>query len=143
MITCKLEYMIKNIDIKPWKRLVFLIDKDSQFEFHEYYIEKLKEFKKRIPVEGDSKNIEVWRYKNAKRSDQQLRLQYENIFKEINQICIENRTYPIFKDPSNIEECLETRKDLLAIKDEKVINEFFGVNSFTEYTPPIYIEPSK
>lgn len=137
--TCKLEYMIKNIDILPRKRLVFLFDKDSYYDFHEYEIEKLEEFKKREPVYGDSKDYKVWSYKCAKRSDEELRKKFEGIFTEINQICMDNHTYPIFEDPSNIEECLKIRKDLLRVYDgEEELNKFFGVERFFDYEPPRY-----
>ena len=137
--TCKLEYLIKNIDIIPKKRLIFLIDKDNWDQFHKSSIEKLEEFKKLQPVYGDSKDYKVWSYKCAKRRDAQLRKEFEEIFTEINQICMDNHTYPIFEDPSNIEECLKTRKDLLYVyDDDKELNEFFGVKSFFDYEPPRY-----
>lgn len=116
--TCKLEYMIKNIDIIPRKRLIFLFDKDSWYHFHKYEIEKLEEFKKIEPT---------------------IREKFKNIFTEINQICIDNHTYPIFEDPSNIEECLKIRKDLLCVYDgEEGLNKSFGVKSYYDYEPPEY-----
>ena len=45
MVTCKLEYMIKNLDLEAQKRLVFLFDKDSAFDFHPVYTKKIEEFK--------------------------------------------------------------------------------------------------
>ncbi|MBQ9732980.1 MAG: hypothetical protein IJV74_01955, partial [Clostridia bacterium] len=45
MIRCKLEYLIKNIEIQSRKRLIFLFDKDSQFEFHRVRTRSIEEFK--------------------------------------------------------------------------------------------------
>ena len=142
MKTCKLEYMIKNIDIIPRKKLIELFDKDSWFHFHKVYINKLEEFKKREPVVGDLNDYKVWSYNYAKGRDKEQRKDFEAIFTEINQICMDNKTYPIFSDPSNIEECLKKREELLFVyDDEEIVNKFFGVKSYDEYQPPKYRKP--
>ena len=138
MKVCKLEYMIKNIDLISRKELIALIDKDSLFHFHRVHIDDLEEFKQRKPVYCEEN--EAWSYKCAKRRDKELRLKYKGIFERINDICINNHTYPIFKDPSNIEECLKLRENLLRIYDEETLNDFFHVNTFYEYEPPKYIK---
>ena len=134
MIRCKLEYMIKHIDIKKRKRLVFLFDKDSCFEFHKVNIDRLEKFKNMEPKYGD--DVEAILYEVAIDMDKELRNKYKEIFTEINQICVECNTYPIFEDPSNIEDCLVLRKEILKEYDEEVTNKFFNTNSLRDYEPP-------
>ena len=144
MLYCKLEYMIKNIPIIPRKRLIFLLDKNSQFEFHRVNIESMKEFKTtKYDLEDEYQKI---MYEVNKDHDEELRKKYESIFLEINQICINNNTYPIFNNPKNIEECLEVREDFLKEYDEEKIKTFFGGKSLREYEPPllrnVYLYPA-
>lgn len=65
---------------------------------------------------------------------------YESIFREINQICIDNETFPLFKDPSNIEECFKIRNDLVMPREIKELNDFFGVDVY-KTKPKKYIKP--
>ena len=61
-------------------------------------------------------------------------------YKLINELCIKNNTPPFFKDPTNIGECEKTRLDIVKIVPEKILNEFFGVESIRDYDPPVYNE---
>lgn len=144
MIRCKLEYLIKNIDIIPRKRLIFLFDKDSQFEFHRVHTKSIEEFKnKQYDLSDEYQRI---MYEVEKETNESLRDKYKGIFNEINQICIENNTYPIFDDPSNIEKCLQLREDLLRVYDEKIIKKFFDGKTLRDYEPPrlreVYLYPA-
>ena len=67
-----------------------------------------------------------------------VKQQFINQFKLINDLCIKNNTYPFFKDPTNLVECEKTRLDLVRIIPEKIINEFFSVENFGDYYPPKY-----
>lgn len=136
MRRCKLEYMIRNIPLIPRKRLINLFDVESQFHFDEYYIKELENFKNMEVVTGDS--AEALMYECIKEINEERRKKYEQIFSEINEICINNKTYPIFNAPSNIEECLKIRKEVLRMYKEEEVNAFFDVESIRDYTPPIY-----
>lgn len=135
MIRCKLEYLIKNIEIRSRKRLIFLFDKDSQFEFHRVRTRSIEEFKNsQYDLTDEYQRI---MYEVEKDNDESLRKEYENIFKEINEICIDNNTYPIFNDPTNTEECLKLREDLLKEYNEEDIKKFFDGKTLRDYEPPI------
>ena len=136
MRRCKLEYMIRNIPLIPRKRLINLFDVESQFHFDEYYIKELENFKNMEVVTGDS--AEALMYECIKELNEERQKKYEQIFREINEICTNNKTYPIFNAPSNIEECLKIRKEVLHMYKEEEVNAFFNVESIRDYTPPIY-----
>ena len=136
MRRCKLEYMIRNIPLIPRKRLINLFDVESQFHFDEYYIKELENFKNMEVITGDS--AEALMYECIKEINEERQKKYEQIFSEINEICINNKTYPIFNAPSNIEECLKIRKEVLHMYKEEEVNAFFNVESIRDYTPPIY-----
>ena len=136
MRRCKLEYMIRNIPLIPRKRLINLFDVESQFHFDEFYIKELENFKNMEVITGDS--AEALMYECIKEINEERQKKYEQIFSEINEICINNKTYPIFNAPSNIEECLKIRKEVLHMYKEEDVNAFFNVESIRDYTPPIY-----
>ena len=136
MRRCKLEYMIRNIPLIPRKRLINLFDVESQFHFDEYYIKELENFKNMEVITGDS--AEALMYECIKELNEERQKKYEQIFREINEICTNNKTYPIFNAPSNIEECLKIRKEVLHMYKEEEVNAFFNVESIRDYTPPIY-----
>ncbi len=138
MVTCKLEYMIKNLDLEAQKRLVFLFDKDSAFDFHPVYTKKIEEFKD-LDSTCSSEYEEIM-YQVFKEEVDELCEKYKKIFTEINRICIDNNTYPIFINPSNIEECLELRNDLLRVDNEEKICKFFNFKSLRDYNPPLLRE---
>lgn len=134
MKTCKLEYMIRNMNEDSKSEIIYLFDKNSEFIFSSFNIKAVEDFKKLKPVSGDS--LEAFEYKNAYYLYMSLSLRYETIFNRINEIFIENNVYPIFNDPSNLEECFVIRKDMLLAMSYNRANEFFGVNNYREYTPP-------
>lgn len=136
MRRCKLEYMIRNIPLIPRKRLINLFDVESQFHFDEFYIKELENFKNMEVITGDS--AEALMYECIKEINEERQKKYEQIFSEINEICTNNKTYPIFNAPSNIEECLKIRKEVLHMYKEEDVNAFFNVESIRDYTPPIY-----
>jgi hypothetical protein len=128
--------MIRNIPLIPRKRLINLFDVESQFHFDEFYIKELENFKNMEVITGDS--AEALMYECIKELNEERQKKYEQIFSEINEICINNKTYPIFNAPSNIEECLKIRKEVLHMYKEEEVNAFFNVESIRDYTPPIY-----
>jgi hypothetical protein len=128
--------MIRNIPLIPRKRLINLFDVESQFHFDEFYIKELENFKNMEVITGDS--AEALMYECIKEINEERQKKYEQIFSEINEICINNKTYPIFNAPSNIEECLKIRKEVLHMYKEEEVNAFFNVESIRDYTPPIY-----
>ena len=136
MRRCKLEYMIKNIPLIPRKRLIYLFDVDSQFHFDEFYIRELENFKNMEAITEEC--AEKILYECLKEMDEERRKKYEQIFNEINEICITNKTYPIFNDSSNIEDCLKIRKEVLRMYEEEKISIFFNDKTLRDYNPPIY-----
>ena len=70
----------------------------------------------------------------------EIKEQFINQYKLINELCIQNNTYPFFKDPTNIAECEKTRLDLVRIIPEEIINKFYGVESLGDFEPPKYEE---
>ena len=134
MNICKLEYLIKSIDTISRKRLIFLIDKDNYFDFHRVNTKAIEDFKNAQYDLSDEIN-QIF-YEIEKENDRSLREKYEKIFTEINQICIDSNLYPIFKDPSNTEECLKLREDLLKEYNEEDIKKFFDGKSLRNYEPP-------
>ena len=138
MATCKLAYMLRSMGA-PRNELIWLIDKDSENEFCRFNTRLVEQFPSRKPIEGDS--IEAFLYKQDKYLYTSLCLRYQTIFARINQLCEESRIYPIFADPTNVEQCLATREDVLDKMSESQANAFFGVESFAQYQPPLYINP--
>ena len=53
-------------------------------------------------------------------------------------LCINNNTYPFFEDPTNVKECEKVRLDLVKKIPENLLNNYFGVESFGDYSPPKY-----
>ena len=133
MISSKLEYMIKNINIKSKKDLIYKIDYENCLDFFSLASEALL----KIDTLDPSISKVVVDVCNPKEV-MIFKRRYTYIFEEINQICIDNKICPLFKDPYNLKECEETRLDLIAPVDEEVLNEYFNVKSFYDYNPPVY-----
>ena len=134
MDRCKLEYLIKNFDIKEKKEIIremdpcgtyflkkhcsaFLLNPDDPYLL-EYFqeLEYFPEMKDEIIQEA------IIHYK------------------KVNDLCINNNTYPFFKNPTNFKECEETRLDLVKMIPKEILNEFFGVKHIRYYEPPKYSE---
>ena len=134
----KLGYLTSGMNIIPRKRLIYLIDPDGENDFNSVIINSFNNFKLEEPVETD--NYKARSYKNSLERYNLARKNYENIFCEINQICVDNETFPLFKDPTNIEECFKTRLDLLLPRDIRELNEIFSVDVYKQ-SPKKYIKP--
>ena len=155
MDRCKLEYMIKRLDLKEQKEMIRLIDPFENYLFNEKISKFLLEPETDDidilfhigPAHAIYYSICVWcddqefiePYRKDKESElEEIKSKYINQYKLINELCIKNNTYPFFKDPTNIRECEKTRLDIVRIKPEELINEFFGVDSLIDYEPPFY-----
>ena len=133
----KLEYMIKNLpEHKKWE-LIEEVDPNGDYEFNDIAVEFLKNPDTKdpfillaVPNYMDPASIEAYKEKYVKK------------FEKINAMCIENRIYPFFKNPKDLVESEETREDICEQVHESILNEFFGVERFRDYNPPIY-EPEK
>ena len=66
---------------------------------------------------------------------------YHRIFREINDWCKTHRIVPFFPDPTDVKGCLDIREDLIVRRPEEELNLFFGVESYHDYTAPIYTPP--
>ena len=78
------------------------------------------------------------RIENVKKYLDEFRTQ----FHKINEMCKENKIYPFFENPNDVRDSELTREDICLLVPEKELNNFFGVNSFYDYRPPVY-EPEK
>lgn len=154
MDRCKLEYMIKRFDIKEKKRVIQEIDPYGDYMF--------KKDISRYLVNPDTTDIEILKYvgpssmiyyigfenedselarlykMDMEKEVKEIKEQFINQYKLINELCIQNNTYPFFKDPTNIAECEKTRLDLVRIIPEEIINKFYGVESHGDFEPPKY-----
>lgn len=134
MDRCKLEYMIKNFDFKEKKKIIVLMDPYGDYEFKKDISNFLLD-----PDTTDFyilNNLPILQYFPEEKEP--FLNKYINLYKEINELCIKNNTYPFFKDPTNVSECEKIRLDIVKIIPEKYINEYFGVGSLGEYDPPRY-----
>ena len=66
--------------------------------------------------------IEILELIRSEKSNKEIKEQFINQYKLINELCKNNNTYPFFKDPTNIAECEKTRLDLVRIIPEEIIN---------------------
>lgn len=134
----KLGYLICDMDIIPRKRLLYLIDPYGYNDFNSIIISSFKSFKEEEPQTTNEYVLRAYK-KSIKRHKDEMD-NYERIFCEINKICTDNEVFPLFKDPSNIEECFRIREDLLLPRKIEELNEFFGVDVYKQ-GPPKYIKP--
>ena len=117
--------------------IIWLIDKDGERDFHIICIKAITDFKKlKPPVSDDS--FEVFIYQDALYDYNQAMSKFETIFRRINELFINNNVQPIFNDPTNVDECLDVRKDMLEEMSCERANKFFGVSYYGEYRPPVY-----
>lgn len=135
--TCKLEYYIREMRQADKSEIIWLIDKDGERDFHIICIKAITDFKKlKPPVSDDS--FEVFIYQDALYDYNQAMSKFETIFRRINELFINNNVQPIFNDPTNVDECLDVRKDMLEEMSYERANKFFGVSYYGEYRPPVY-----
>ena len=134
MDRCKLEYMIKNFDFQEKKKIIVLMDPYGDYEFK-------KDISKFL-LDPDTTDLEILDQLPILRDfpDEKVLFlnKYIGLYQRINELCIENNTYPFFKDPFNVGECEKTRLDIVKIIPEKILNEYFGVESLRWYEPPFY-----
>ena len=117
--------------------IIWLIDKDGERDFNIFYIKAITDFKElKPPVSDDS--FEVFIYQDALYDYNQAMSKFETIFRRINELFINNNVQPIFNDPTNVDECLDVRKDMLEVMSYERANKFFGVSYYGEYRPPVY-----
>ena len=148
MDRCKLEYMIKRFDFNEKKRIIMEMDPYGDYKF--------KKDISRYLLNPDTKDEDVLMYigpyttmyfvsnkddefkELMEKELEEIKEEYINQYKLINELCIKNNTYPFFEDPTDIKECETTRLDIVRIIPEKIINKFFKVDSLRDYEPPMY-----
>ena len=148
MDRCKLEYMIKRFDFNEKKRIIMEMDPYGDYKF--------KKDISRYLLDPDTKDEDVLMYigpyttmyfvsnkdeefkELMEQELEEIKEEYINQYKLINELCIKNNTYPFFEDPTDIKECEKTRLDIVRIIPEKIINKFFKVDSLRDYEPPMY-----
>lgn len=134
--TCKLEYMMRNFNSDDKKEIIWLIDKDGYNDFNSYNIREVINFKHEKPATNNEFANRWYEIELASYNNTYFRFKY--IFTRINEIFIKNNVCPIFLDPSNIDECLDIREDMIMPMSYNRANEFFGVSNYREYVPPKY-----
>lgn len=134
MDRCKLEYMYKRLEFKEKKKMIELIDPYGDYEFKNDISKFLLN-----PNTTDEEiliNLPILQYFPEEKEP--FINHYIDLYKSINELCIQNNTYPFFKDPSNVSECEKTRLDIVKIIPEEILNKHFGVESILWYEPPFY-----
>jgi len=129
----KLEYLLKRVNINDLKEIYWIIDTEGINGFSKKVCNCLKT--------GDTM-YGVLSPREREELDIEFMVKYMIKFDEINEICIKNKTHPLFKDPKNLIECEITREDLIKLVPEEELNKFFKVSDFKEYIPPVY-DPEK
>lgn len=134
--TCKLEYYIREMLQNDKREIIWLIDNDGDNDFNIFDIRAVTEFKNVKPASGDS--FAAFEYQTALYLYQQASAKFETIFRRINELFIKNNVQPIFPDPTNLDECLDIRDDMIEPMSYERANEFFGVSNYRQYRPPVY-----
>ena len=132
MDRCKLEYMIKNADFKAQKNIIYEIDPYGDYFFTKRHSEFF--------LDPNDPDVLVFypEFEFLPEIRDELINKAIEKYTRINELCMKNKTYPFFKDPTNICECERIRLDIVKIIPEEIINKFFGVESLRDYEPPIY-----
>ena len=134
--TCKLEYYIREMSQDDKREIIWLIDSDGDNDFDIFNIRAVTEFKNVKPASDDS--LAALEYQIALYDYTCASAKFESIFRRINELFIKNNAQPIFTDPSNLDECLDIRDDLIEPMSYERANEFFGVSNYRGYRPPVY-----
>ena len=134
--TCKLEYYIREIPQADKREIICLIDSDGENNFDISDIRAVTEFKNVKPASGDS--FAAFEYQTALYFYTNASSKFESIFRRINELFIKNNVQPIFPDPTNLDECLDIRDDMIEPMSYERANEFFGVEHYRAYRPPVY-----
>ena len=132
MDRCKLEYMIKNADFKAKKEIIYEMDPYGDYFFGKDCSNFL------LDINGPNVFYYHPEFQYLPEMKDELIEEAIKKYKYINELCINNKIYPFFKDPTNVEECERIRLDIVKIMPEEMINKFFGVDHIRWYEPPIY-----
>ena len=133
----KLEYMIKNFSTSAKDEVLQHFDINGIYEFHSLARDFL--------LNPDTKDIYTLSFIPANYKPiniENTKLKYTLIFTRINEIFIENNAFPVFDNPKDLTKSELTRRDIIKKQSEKVLNNYFGVDSFYNYNPPEY-KPNK
>jgi hypothetical protein len=114
--------MIKNFDFKEKKKMIVLIDPYGDYEFKKDISSFLLD-----PNTTDFyilNNLPILKYFPEEKKP--FLNKYIDLYKEINELCIKNNTYPFFKDPTNVSECEKIRLDIVKIIHENTLMNTLG-----------------
>lgn len=134
----KLEYITKNMPVKAAKELYARIDVSGFGDFSMMYSRFLEN-----PKTTDPLILSIVPGYDKKENIDAFMSRYSEKFELMNKLCIENEVYPIFPNPSNIQESVEVRRDLIKPVPEEELNKFFRTSSFAAYKPPLYKAPKQ
>lgn len=134
----KIDYMLKNMPIDEEKKLLAMIDIEGHNAFNSNICDFL--------IDPTQKDVVVLAMIPGALMGQEniynFISSYVDKFKSINELCVKNKIYPLFDNPNNVAESVETREDILDSVPEAELNVFFKTESYDAYQPPVY-EPSK
>ncbi len=143
---CKLEYYLKEFDVKDSKAIIYRIYRDSWGEGGEMFYRSFIPWIEN-PDSNDTRILdcvglgvykEIFGEEKLEERREEKKREYRNIFRYVNYLCRKNHAKELFSDPTDIARCEKERQDLVAGRFESDLNQFFGVNSFVEYYPPRY-----
>lgn len=133
MDRCKLEYLIRKFSSADKEEIIQLFDPEGRNYFHSLARDFL--------MNPDTKDVYTLSFIPANYKIENIentKILYRQIFKRMNELFIANKTCPVFDNPADLTACELTRRDMLLKRSEKQLNEFFGVESFYDYVPPVY-----
>ena len=130
----KLYYIAKEMPVDAFRRLEAMLDPCNYNDFHPHIQQFLND-----PTTKNSLTLAVvpgsaFGQHNIDRFIQK----YQKLFRDINTFCSENGIQPFFPDPDDVTASLAIRNDLVDTLPEAYLNRYFGVENFSDYTPPIY-----
>lgn len=134
----KLDYLTKCMPIKAVKELYARMDIEGYGDFNRLVCAFLENpdtteesVLRIVPVYKDPGMLEYFKR------------QYVEKFKYMNKLCMDNATMPLFPENNDVGELYKVRKDLIHRRPEEELNKFFNVESYSDYKPPVYKQPSQ
>ncbi len=144
---CKLEYYLENFDVKDRRRIAHTIYRDAWGEGGELFQKKYYPWLEN-PDSNDSEVLSCVDLDLAQkffgdaakeRDRESLKRKYRNAYASVNYYCRKNHAKEMFTNPQDIPNSERERRDLVAMRRESDLNEFFGVANYYDYKRP-YVE---
>ena len=129
----KLEYLVKRFCVDDLRELYQMIEAYGIKDFGRFVCEFLRDPSKTDDPFIATEVPEVFNEEALMCFFKRFRAK----FSYMNDLCERNNTKPFFPHPDDVTESELIREDLIALRPEEELNEFYGVSSYEEYvTPP-------